>query len=129
MRRRHDDLSIDDGAAGQLLEKDLMQLGEVPIQRPEIATLDKDVVFRGPAKHDRAKAVPLGLEQEVAIARQIVGEFREHRLDRRSNRQRRSSWHGVKVDCSDPVNELDEFMTLRNGVSLLNRARQPFYSK
>ena len=30
---------------------------------------------------DRAKAVPLGLEQELAVRRQALGDLREHGLD------------------------------------------------
>ena len=61
-----------------------MQLGEVPIERTQVAALDVNVRFA--AKHDRAKAVPLRLVEERA-GRQIVGELREHRLDRRLDRK------------------------------------------
>ena len=58
-----------------------MQLGEVAIERAKISTLYVNV--RAAAKHDRAKAVPLGLEQEPAGGRDLVRQFREHRFDRR----------------------------------------------
>ena len=37
----------------------------------------------GPAKHQGAKAVPLRLEQEIALGRQRLGDLGEHRFDRR----------------------------------------------
>ena len=40
----------------------------------------------GAAKDDRAKAVPLGLEQKLVAGGKLVGELREHRLDRRRDR-------------------------------------------
>ena len=35
------------------------------------------------AEHDRAEAVPLGLEQELAVSRQALADLSEHGLDRR----------------------------------------------
>ena len=79
----HDDLAIYDHAARQLLEQHRVQLREVPIQRAQVSALDVDVVLA--AKHDRAKAVPLGFEQIVAVPRDLLRDLGEHGFDRRRN--------------------------------------------
>ena len=58
-----------------------MELGEVAIERPQVAALDEDVAAA--AKHDGAEAVPLRLVEERAAGRELVGQLRQHRLDRR----------------------------------------------
>ena len=67
--------------AGSLSRKSVVQLGKVAIERPQVAALDEDVGLA--AKDDRAEAVPLRLEQEAVARGELVGELREHRLDRR----------------------------------------------
>ena len=62
-RRRDDDLAVEDTAGGQLRVEDVVQLGKVAIERPQVAALDVDVVRA--AKHERAKAIPLRLEEEA----------------------------------------------------------------
>ena len=79
MLGRHHDLAIDDNAARQLVEKDGVQVGEIAVEGPQVATLDVDVVRA--AEHDRAETVPFGLEQEVAVTRHLVRDFGEHRFD------------------------------------------------
>ncbi len=69
--------------AGSFSRNRLVQLGEVAIERPQVAALDEDV--RIAAKDDRAKAVPLRLVQKPAARRKRVGQLGEHRLDRRRN--------------------------------------------
>ena len=58
-----------------------MQLGEVAVERPQVAALDEDVGVA--AEDDGAEAVPLRLEQEVARVGQRLGQLGQHRLDRR----------------------------------------------
>ena len=58
-----------------------MQLGEVAIERPQVAALDEDV--RVAAEHDGAEAVPLRLEEEARRFGQRLGQLGQHRLDRR----------------------------------------------
>ena len=67
--------------AGSRVEKRVVQLGKVAIERPQIAALDEHV--GSAAKHDRAKPVPLRLVQERPALGKLLGELREHRLDGR----------------------------------------------
>src|SRR5690606_2312644 len=80
-----DDLAVEHATGGQPLEKQRVQLREVAIQRLQVTALDVDV--GAAAKDQRAKAVPLRLVEECAGGRQRVGQLREHRLDRRSERE------------------------------------------
>ena len=66
---------------GSVVRSSVVQLGEVAIERPQVAALDEDV--RVAAEHDGAEAVPLRLEQERARLGQGLGQLRQHRLDRR----------------------------------------------
>jgi len=102
----HHDLAVQDDAARQLLEQHGVELGEVTIERPQLSALDEDAI--AVAKHDRAKAVPLGLEQEVAVLRNLLSELGEHGFD---------GWgqHAVKYAGDGCVS----FVNLRAG------ARQP----
>jgi len=86
LRRRDDNLAVDDQAWRQLVEHGAMHFREIPIERLQIAALDEDVV--GAAKGDCAKAVPLGLV-EVWTLGQRVRQLREHRLDRRRDGEAR----------------------------------------
>ncbi len=78
-RRRHHDLAVQHDAARQLLEEDGMQLGKVAVQGPQVAALDVHII--GTAENDRAKPVPLGLEQKIAVRRDLGGDFGEHGFD------------------------------------------------
>ena len=71
-----------------------MQLGEIPIERPQVAALNEDALLA--AKDDRPKTIPLGLVQEIAGGRQLIGELREHRLDWRLNGES----HGQGKRCA-----------------------------
>ena len=83
------------GSAG---EKQVVQLREVAIQRPQVAALDEDVVAA--AIDDGAKAVPLGLVEQIAARRQRVGQLGQHRLDRRRNGKGRGLRHcGRSLFC------------------------------
>ncbi len=74
------DLAVDDASVGQLREQDLVQLGKVAIERLEVAALDEEL--GAVAKDNGAKAIPLGLEQEVAFGWDRICELGEHRFDR-----------------------------------------------
>ncbi len=82
-RRGDDDLAVDDTAVRQGVEHSVVQLRKVPIERLEVAALDEHVAPA--AKDERAKAVPLGLEEKLVAARDLVRDFREHGLDRRGD--------------------------------------------
>ena len=62
-----------------------MQVGEVAIERPRVAALDVDLAGAA-AKDDGAKPVPLGLVEPALALGKLVGELREHGLDRRRDR-------------------------------------------
>jgi hypothetical protein len=64
LRRCDDDLAVDDAAVGERRDQAVVQLGKVTIERPKVPALDIDGAAA--AKDDRAKAVPLGLEEEGA---------------------------------------------------------------
>jgi hypothetical protein len=84
-RGRDDDLPIDHAVRREPLEQGVVQLGEVAVQRPQVAALDVDV--RCPPKDDGPEAVPLRLVQEGALRRDRLGQCCEHRRD--GGRQRK----------------------------------------
>ena len=88
-RRRDDDLAVEDTAGRQLRVEDVVQLGKVAVERPQVAALNVDVVRA--AKDQRAKAIPLRLEQKSVALRNFAHRFRQHRLDRRAGTLNRDS--------------------------------------
>ncbi len=62
VRAGDDDLAVDDAAGRERRQQQRVQLGEVAIERPQIAALDEDVGVA--AEDDGAEAVPLRLEEE-----------------------------------------------------------------
>src|SRR5262245_57049587 len=79
VRRDDDDLAVDHALGWQSGEERIVQRGEIPIERTQIAALDVEI--RGAAEHDCAKAIPFGLVEKAAIRGKLVGKFCEHRLD------------------------------------------------
>ena len=77
-----DDLAVDDAARRQPLGERLVQVGKVAVELAQVAALDRDLA-PGPAEDQGAKAVPLRLEQELALDREHLGDLGQHRLDRR----------------------------------------------
>src|SRR3989442_10146658 len=65
-----DDLAVDDTALGQRRGEGCDELGEVTVHRLLVAALQHDLV--AVAKHQRPKAVPLGLELPAVAARQGI---------------------------------------------------------
>ena len=86
LRRGNHDLPVDDAPRGQALAEHRMKVGKVPVERPQIAALNVDV--RRTAEHDRAEAIPFRLVEKALAPRQHVSHLRQHRLDRRRNRER-----------------------------------------
>ena len=91
--------------AGSRREQRVVQLGKIAIERPQVAALDEDVGRA--AKDDRAKAVPLRLVQERWPRRQLVGQLREHRLDRRRDRKHRWMLSLLQHSASPGCRSLD----------------------
>ena len=92
---RDDDLAVHDDVERQRREQRVLELGDVTIERAKIAALDEE---RGAsAEHDGAESVPLGLVEIGPGRRQIVGQLREHGLDRRRDREIacRLIWRGL----------------------------------
>src|SRR5215204_1056268 len=80
------DLAVDDASRRQALEKRIVQLRKISIERLEITALNVDVVRA--AEDDGAKAIPLGLEQQAGGAWNGVDELRQHRFNRRVQHDR-----------------------------------------
>ena len=89
------DLAVNDASVGQLRDQDLVQLGKVAIERLEVAALDEEL--GAVAKDNGAKAIPLGLEQEVAFAGNRICDLGEHRFDRWRDGERHSKGPGPKA--------------------------------
>src|SRR6187549_1529850 len=87
--RCDDDLAVEDTVGWQMRVEDVVQVGKVTIERPQVATLNVNVIRA--AKHERAKAVPLRLEEKPLALRNTVDRFREHRLYRRAGTLNRDS--------------------------------------
>jgi hypothetical protein len=75
------DLAVDHATLREAIEEQLVQVGEVAVERAQVAALDEDLVLA--AKHDGAEAVPLGLIEVATLRRNDLGDLREHRLHRR----------------------------------------------
>src|SRR5262245_20982047 len=79
------DLAVEDTAVRQALEQRLVELREVPIERPRVAALEVELA-RAAAKDERAETVPRRLVQPSLPLRQLVRELCQHGLDRRGDR-------------------------------------------
>ena len=78
---RDDDLAIEHAAVRERCPEWFGQLGEVAVQRLEVAGLRVDAV--SVTEHQGAEAIPLGLEQPAVVAGERVGRLGQHRLDGR----------------------------------------------
>src|ERR1700722_7939692 len=78
-----DDLAVEHAAGGELLEEWFEEFGEVASERLLVAALDQQLIMI--AEDERAKAVPLGLEDPGIAFGDIVDPFGEHGKDRRWN--------------------------------------------
>ncbi len=87
-----DHLAVHDAAGRERFAKRRDQLREVALQRPRVAALDPDIVAL--AEDDRPEPVPLRLVPPPVTARDLAFELRQHRGERRSERQRLRRWHG-----------------------------------
>src|SRR5688572_326301 len=80
LRRRDHDFAVDDASVRQQVHQGVLEVGEVAIERSEVATLDVDLL--SVTKHDRPESVPLRFVQKGVIARDRVDELRQHRRNR-----------------------------------------------
>src|SRR5439155_12793002 len=81
---RDDALAVDDTAHGKAGKEGGLELGEVAIEGFQVAALEVEPV--AVAEHDRAEPVPLRLEEPAIALGQLRRELRQHRLDRRLDR-------------------------------------------
>ena len=81
------DLAIEHAIGRQIVEQRLPQLGKVAVKRAQIPALNVEVGLM--SKDDRAKPVPLRLVKKATSLGQRLRQFRQHRLDWRSDRERR----------------------------------------
>src|SRR6185312_15953097 len=79
-----------------------MQLREIPVERLFISALDKD--FVSIAKHQRAKSIPLRLENPILTFRQFSNSLGQHRQDRRVHYKVHSSWYNAALTYGLLVN-------------------------
>ena len=96
VRRRDHDFAVDDRVRREQAKTGVMQIGEVAIERAQVAALNEDIRFA--TKDNRAKAVPFRFIQETAAGRKRFGKLGQHRLDRRRDRKSfghlsGASWH------------------------------------
>ena len=78
---RDHDLTIEHAVLRQLRLQRVDQLGEIAIERPLVPTLNEDLVDL--AKDERAKTVPLRLENPSLARRELTHSLGEHRKNRR----------------------------------------------
>ena len=88
------DLAIEHAARRKPVEKQLMQLGKIPIERPQIAALDEHV--GSTAKDNRAKTVPFRFVEKRSALGKLVGQLGEHRLDGGSDGKVSVGRHGSR---------------------------------
>src|SRR6188768_3504494 len=86
VRRRNHDLTVDDAVERQPGEQRIVQFGEVPVERPEVAALDEQL--RPAPEDDRTEPVPLGLVEKRTRVRQAFGQLGQHGFDRGGDRER-----------------------------------------
>ena len=73
------DLAVEHASLGQVRLERLGELGEVAIERLQVAALDVQLV--AVAEHERPEPVPLGLEQPAVVRGQPGARLGQHRLD------------------------------------------------
>src|SRR5690606_14763221 len=83
----NDDLSIHHAARRKQFEAGLVYVWKVAIEGPLIAALDVDI--RISPEDQRPKAIPLRLDEVIALLRYAPGELSQHRLDGRIEGKRR----------------------------------------
>ena len=99
----HDDLAVHGASLGQLREQGSRELGKVPVERLVVAAPDPKL--GAVAKDQRAKAIPLGLEEPPIALRQGDGALGEHRKKRRADGQghgRDGTWAARLPPASAP---------------------------
>ena len=106
VRASDDDLAVEHESRLRAAERTqrLLQLGEVAIQRLEVARLDEELVAI--AEDERAEAVPLRLVDPAVAGRDGGGGLGQHRLDRRLDREPHAPMirrrHGIIGRMRDP---------------------------
>jgi hypothetical protein len=94
------ELSIDDAALGQVRDERLPDLGEVPVQRTQVSALGIEAI--AVLEDDGAEAVPFRFEEPAFALGQAVRELRQHRLDRRIDREPERAYRFARRRTSCP---------------------------
>src|ERR1700685_694273 len=76
-----DHFSVEHTTCGHRSAQGFQQLRKVTIEWFSVAALDENLISI--AKHQPPKTIPLGLENPIALLRQFICSFSEHRQDRR----------------------------------------------
>ena len=87
--RRDHELAVEHDLVRCLREQRFAHLREIAEQRLLVAALQVEVV--AVTEHDAAEAVPLRFEQEVGLWRHVARQLRQHRLERRADRERHAA--------------------------------------
>src|SRR6187551_1830990 len=85
-----DDLAIDDTARRQPLEQCLMQFWKIAIERLQVAALYVNGIVA--AENDGPEPVPFRFEEKSVSGGDLVGELRQHRLDRGFHHEGSTRW-------------------------------------
>ncbi len=80
---RDHDLAVEDAASRKLRRQRFEELGEVAVERLFVPALDQELV--PVSKHQHAKPVPLGFEEESVAFGQSTDALGEHGKKRRTN--------------------------------------------
>src|SRR5688572_9996646 len=80
-----DNFAVKNTLIGQGQSYRIKQLGEIAVERSLVTALQINVIAI--AKHNRAKAIPLRLDDPAVPWRENSNTLRQHRLNRRVDRQ------------------------------------------
>jgi hypothetical protein len=82
---RNDDLTVDDASLGQCCSERVEQLGEVAVERSQLATPQFESITV--TKNETPEAVPLRFEQPSIAVGNGPGQLGQHRLHRGLERE------------------------------------------
>src|SRR5207237_3280317 len=74
------DLAVDNAVVRKPVDERVVELRKIAVERTRVAALDEHIALR--TEDDRAKAVPLGLVEDLTLGRDRFRHLGEHRFDR-----------------------------------------------
>ena len=81
------DFPVDDAPGRERIQEDLVEIRQISIERPEVAALDDDAILiavAGQSEYECAETVPFRFVQKSPTGRYLIGHFREHGCDGRT---------------------------------------------